>query len=341
VLPDEDQNRQPQQPQATQPEQPIPQEPSGRFTPPAFDIPIGVQGPKIPQPETGQPLVETPSPGPVVSPGPTMPGPTITGPESGPVIGAPPPPPASPPPPPAPTPVIGKVPKSGGNTMQKIRLLLILIPILILLVIIIFVATSFLGKSKTGKGAKATPTPASRLGQSPTPPPFGPGGFAQTPTPTPALVGGIYRDSTSGFSIEPPTGWTTQGEVGFATFQNPKEDLDATGNKFNANLLISITVLSTGQTFDTYFEQKKNELALLSGYQKINEIKGVLAGGPAFQIDFKWKLGVVDARQRVVGIQKDQKVFLLTATSTAITWDKYQPIFEKSISSFTFSGLPI
>jgi len=82
--------------------------------------------------------------------------------------------------------IVGSTPPSGGNIMQKIKLLLILIPILVLLVIVIFVTTSFLGKPRSGKSTKVSPTisTASTV-QLPSLPPISPGGFTQSPTPTP------------------------------------------------------------------------------------------------------------------------------------------------------------
>ena len=327
--PDEDQNQTApgaaptqEQPQTSPLGQPVSQEPPGQFTPPAPGTPITPQEPVVPAFE----------PGPSFAPGPTMPGPTMPGPIF---------PPSSPPmtpTPPTPDFVVGSAPKSGGNTMQKIRLLLILVPILVLLVIVIFVATSFLGKVRSRKGVETTPTPTTGAFQPPSPPTVSPGGFGQIPTSTPALAGGIYRDPTYGFSIEPPSGWVQEKGTGLVTFKNPTEDLDASGNKFNANILITAATLSAGQTFDSFIEQSKRELTILFGYQKISEVKGILAGQPAFQIDIAWKLGAHEVKQRVVLISQGTNVFQLTATSTAVTWDKYQPLFEKSISSFTFTG---
>jgi len=333
VLPDKDQDQTaPQaapideQSEFSQPAQSTLQNPIGEVNAPTFNTPISAQEPE--NPSIGQAGSDLSSVGNPLSLEPTPSGPTFS--------------PTSPPPPPSPTlgPVVGGTIKPSGNKMQKIKLFLILIPIIVFLVIILFAATFFLGKARSKNVAQIKPTPSVNTQKLPTLPPINPGGFGQISTPTPTFdsSGNIYRDSTYGFSIEPPVGWIQEKGIDYLTFKNPQEDIGPSGNKFYANLSIGIKTMSANENFDSYVALIKSNLSTYSGYKEISEVKGVLGGQPAFQIDFTWDAGMEKQRKRIIILQKNQNIFSLTAASTIETWDKYQPIFEKSITTFTFTN---
>lgn len=221
---------------------------------------------------------------------------------------------------------------TGGNFLSRLKRIFLVLAVLVILGVGGFFGyQTFLKDRLTGGGGEeATPSPGVSPGTSFIP---------QNPTPQPTPAAGIYQNSQHGFSIEPPSGWQEQQtppEGVVVLFKNAQVDKDESGKDFNANINIVKGDLSQGQDLSQFFAKSKQELAALSEFKIVSEIKGTLSGSEAIQIDYTWKLSGTGLYQRQIYLLREKSVFILTATVTPSIWTKYQSVIEKSLGSFQF-----
>lgn len=212
-----------------------------------------------------------------------------------------------------------------GNFLSRLKRVLLILAVLIILAVGgVFGYQTLVKKqsdSQISGGEESTPSPqAPAVG---TPSPGGSSSFSS----------GIYQNSQSGFTIEPPIGWQEKTQTGsqeflIVSFTNTQQAEDA------AVITIQKAGLQVDQSFAQYIQGERQKIQ--TDTKITSEVKGVLAGGEAYQFDFAGKKDPPDVSGRVIYVLRDKEVFVLGATTTATKWDQYSPIIEKSLGSFRF-----
>lgn len=212
-----------------------------------------------------------------------------------------------------------------GNFLSRLKKVLLILAVLTILAVGgVFGYQTFVKKqfdSQTSGGEEPTPSP-----QTPT---------AGTPAPgrSSSFTSGIYQNSQSGFTIEPPIGWQETTQAGSAgslivSFTNTQQAEDA------AVITVQKAELQVDQSFAQYIQGERQKIQ--TDTKITSEVKGVLTGGEAYQFDFTGKKDPPNVRGRAIYVLRDKEVFVLGATTTATRWDQYSPIIEKSLGSFRF-----
>ena len=139
-----------------------------------------------------------------------------------------------------------------------------------------------------------------------------------------------YDNSTSGFSITPPSGWSTkENEQGvIVQFLGPADP--DTGN-----VNINIDVKNTDLTLEGVVSKTKQEWSTtLAGYSLISEDTGNLSGhtGTELVVSFQYNGAVV--YQDSILFVENGKVYQVSYVAGSTAYDTYLAAFTQSLSTF-------
>ena len=170
--------------------------------------------------------------------------------------------------------------------------------------------------------------------------------LADSPAPTetpeavdsqsPARLDQPYSDSTNGFEIRPPSGWTVDqsGLLGTkVVFYSKTPDLHGK-TPFSA----SINVL-TGPAQDSTLEEiigpsREQVAQILTDFTLLEETSLIVNGLEAHIFEYTYSLGVFPLRVMQMLVVYEDRVYAITTGSLEAAWDKYEGVFEASLGSF-------
>ena len=145
-----------------------------------------------------------------------------------------------------------------------------------------------------------------------------------------------YSDSTNGFEIRPPSGWTVDqsGLLGTkVVFYSKTPDLHGK-TPFSA----SINVL-TGPAQDSTLEEiigpsREQVAQILTDFTLLEETSLIVNGLEAHIFEYTYSLGVFPLRVMQMLVVYENRVYAITTGSLEAAWDKYEGVFEASLGSF-------
>ena len=139
--------------------------------------------------------------------------------------------------------------------------------------------------------------------------------------------GTVYKDARYGFSIVPPA-----FAPGDAPSVTPVMFFAAPENGFAANL--NVAVQTTPMTGQEYAELSRGQFQQM-GFKVHSEKELKVAGRDAFLWDYQGKTQGLDLRWLALAVVDKGRVFLVTATATSDTFEKYEKAFREALRSFT------
>ena len=145
-----------------------------------------------------------------------------------------------------------------------------------------------------------------------------------------------YVDESLGFSIVPPEGWEI---VDGKSYNVTILALGPVESGFRVNYNLNISAIFPDFTLDKEaISQIKAQLLLLSSelgeIQFISEGKKKVKDMEGYEIVYLFKLAEdVVLKQKQVYLTKDDKLYVFTFTALGNNFDKYLPVFEKSLNT--------
>jgi hypothetical protein len=144
-----------------------------------------------------------------------------------------------------------------------------------------------------------------------------------------------YTDSSNGFSIDPPAGWTTDtshsnGEI--VSFKAPD----------GVSLISVIADNNNTSSIDTFIASAQSDLAAQSQvpFQLVSDTQATVAGQPGRVLIYSAEMMGVPLRVKMDFFSVNGKVFAFFLTSFGTNYDQYQPQFDASVNTIRFSALP-
>lgn len=140
-----------------------------------------------------------------------------------------------------------------------------------------------------------------------------------------------YVDSTTQFSINPPSGWTvdSSGSYGTAVILYGPTDSNF---RINMNIIVQATTLSLSD----YVAANKQQLqSSLANYQLVSEVSIMIGGVTADQLVNKFtevSYGGIEDKQDIM--VQNQKAYVITSTALQTNYATYQPSFDESVQTF-------
>jgi hypothetical protein len=175
-----------------------------------------------------------------------------------------------------------------------------------------------------------------RNASSPAPTPTQAPVVQETITETPQAGSGLlaekaYVDSSAGFEITPPAGWTTQKNPGagvIVMFVNPKSP----GTSINV-----VSTPSEGLSLDEYVDVNKEQLKkLLANYVPADDEQTTINGEEGYYIGGTF--GNPKVKNKQLLLVSGDKAYVVTATSTETNWDENTEAFDASFNSFVINN---
>ncbi|MBI4287048.1 MAG: hypothetical protein HY671_01310 [Chloroflexi bacterium] len=179
----------------------------------------------------------------------------------------------------------------------------------------------------------ATPAPA---GPSPTPGPIvtpaptaGPATPAPAPPPAAVSLGGSYENSTYGFSIRFPSSWTRR-ETGQ---RSPAVQVTAPGQspfvRVSVDFMSAVTTLKEQAT--SIVDSVKGSVA---NFAQVGEAELVIAGAPAYFVEFTWTTPAAPSRARIVLVARGAEIYEIDVIGTQVAFERERPAIDAIIASF-------
>lgn len=144
----------------------------------------------------------------------------------------------------------------------------------------------------------------------------------------------VYTNQEHGFSITPPTGWTTDesGILGMlVVFYTTENDYDIEGNAFRSNINIA-TDTTSGLSFEDYIDATKEQLPLLlQNYRLLEEATVEVDSRPGKLLTGTFTQGVFDVTNYQLIVLKDETVFVVTASTLSEVWDNQKDTLKNSL----------
>jgi hypothetical protein len=144
-----------------------------------------------------------------------------------------------------------------------------------------------------------------------------------------------YTDSSNGFSIDPPAGWTTDtshanGEI--VSFKAPD----------GVSLISVIADNNSTSSIDTFIASAQSDLAAQSQvpFQLVSDTQAAVAGQPGRVLIYSAEMMGVPLRVKMDFVSVNGKVFAFFLTSFGTNYDQYQPQFDASVNTIRFSAQP-
>ncbi|HDZ22739.1 hypothetical protein LCGC14_0451620 [marine sediment metagenome] len=143
---------------------------------------------------------------------------------------------------------------------------------------------------------------------------------------------GQYRDETNGFTITPPTGWTTkQAGVGQVFFHSP---LESKTDGFSEN--INIIVGQADKLPDLESFKKAMTAGMEAVFENFTFIEAAVTnvnGMKAIRTVFTFTMKKFTIKSVQYMIIKDGKSFTITGTALADTYETYLTAFEATVGT--------
>lgn len=140
-----------------------------------------------------------------------------------------------------------------------------------------------------------------------------------------------YVDTSAGFEIKSPIGWTTQKNpvAGvLVMFVNP----NSPGTSINV-----VSAPSEGLSLDEYVDLNKEQLkGVLANYVAGEEESVIVNGEKGYIISGTF--GNPKVKNKQLFIVSGDKAYVITATSTEAGWNENLPGFDASLKSFVVSN---
>lgn len=157
-----------------------------------------------------------------------------------------------------------------------------------------------------------------------------------TAEPTSPLLDQRYTHS-SGFSILPPKGWTSDTEQDLANivFTDPNST-----DAVKANVTVLSEAVTSGTTLDSYVATSKRQLAATyRNYKLVDDARVTTASGKEAHIlggTLKENNTEVRNKQLIVLSSDGKTVYVITATADPATWEakNYNALFDQVLTSF-------
>ena len=136
-----------------------------------------------------------------------------------------------------------------------------------------------------------------------------------------------YQNTEFGFALNPPEGWTIQDVSNqyavFVSFLGPTED------NFQINIYISNATLETGETIAGKAEELTDMYSSNENFSLIISDETTVNDMNAYEIVYTMNT----LKQKMVLVEKNNKVLILVYSALETSYDKYLTVFEESLNS--------
>jgi len=143
-----------------------------------------------------------------------------------------------------------------------------------------------------------------------------------------------YVSSAHGFSINPPTGWSTDASGSFGTlviFYGPTES----NFRVNMNVVVEATSLSLAD----YVSAAKSQLSSgLTNYNIVSEGAITIGGLGAYQLVATFTQGTFSIKDMQILFVENHEAYVVTSTALQSNYDTYSPAFTESVQTFNLTG---
>ena len=170
--------------------------------------------------------------------------------------------------------------------------------------------------------------------------------LADSPAPTetpeavdsqsPARLDQPYSDSTNGFEIRPPSGWTVDqsGLLGTkVAFIRATPDLHER-TPFSANIVIYVEP-AEGMTLEEFVELSKAQYPLvLTNFALLGDETAMVNGREIHFLESTFTHGVFPLRNRQLIAIYEDKAYMVTTTALDAAWQQHETVFDASLRSF-------
>lgn len=151
-------------------------------------------------------------------------------------------------------------------------------------------------------------------------------------------LGNTYTDNDKGFSINFPKDWEKIDlpelrQIIAVAYRNPQADGD---KELHANLTVATQDIPEGKTEKQYIEESFSALEQQEGYELLENKTVTINDRETTKVHYKVPSvteGTVNEIKQIV-IIKDNKSYIVTATTTPETESKYKDLFEAVFNSF-------
>jgi DcrB-like protein len=144
-----------------------------------------------------------------------------------------------------------------------------------------------------------------------------------------------YVSSAHGFTINPPSGWSTDESGSFGTvviFYGPTES----NFRVNMNVVAEATSLSLAD----YVSASKSQLSSgLTNYSIVSEGPITIGGLGAYQLVGTFTQGTFSIKNMQVVFVENREAYIVTSTALQSNYDTYSPVFTESVQTFKLTGL--
>jgi hypothetical protein len=142
-----------------------------------------------------------------------------------------------------------------------------------------------------------------------------------------------YKNTTYGFGLNPPQGWTVNetDQYGAVRFYGPIT------NNFTVNIGVTKPLgLNETETLSSGIDQILLQLPMvLTNFTLLSRNIVTVNGLNGEEIIYTFMQGALSYKGKQVYIQKNKTVYCLTYTALVDSYDTYNSVVEQSITSFT------
>jgi hypothetical protein len=158
-----------------------------------------------------------------------------------------------------------------------------------------------------------------------------------SPTPVPStLESTAFVSKDKSYSLNAPKGWKKDDSGQFGTlviFTSPKTEMEGK-TAFNPNINI-VAESVPNVKFDDYMKATKESLAkALTNYKLVEEKDVTISGVPAKILVGTFVQGTFHIKNIQLGVIKNGKAYIVTATTLESVWNQYASLFETSLMTF-------
>ena len=143
-----------------------------------------------------------------------------------------------------------------------------------------------------------------------------------------------WSNSEYGLGLDPPDGWTVEDPDSagkLVRFHGP------TINQFAINISLAFpTSLGSSGTLNGTFKQMITLYEnVFNNFLLISEQERIVNDMNAYEIVYNYTSAGINIKQKQVGVEKDESMYLFTFSATDSTYDEYVTEFENSLITFT------
>jgi len=142
-----------------------------------------------------------------------------------------------------------------------------------------------------------------------------------------------WSNSEYGIGLNFPDGWTFEDPDvagGLVRFYGP------TVNNFNINTGLAVpTDLGIGTLNVTFGQMITLYEGVFENFTLISQQESTVNNMAAYEIVYNYTLAGINMKQKQIGVEKDQMLYLFTFSAIDSTYDEYVTEFEDSLITFT------